>query len=241
MARREIPTAETLWNRHVSLYQEVFILALQELSVCSLDRECDEDAISERLCPILRAVCFREAQRMNSEIPIPLPQWEQPIQPITEFDLKGGRHNKRPDFTCSVINRMAGNEYEYEIGLHIECKLLGLPRSASWILNSNYVRNGVERFDSPIHEYGKRASSGIMIGYIMTMCPRSILAEVNAYVRKYCPHNHLIEFECARGNVTQYRQPIARRFLQPPGFRLVHLWVDLRVTPSSDSRVGEPV
>ena len=63
----------------------------------------------------------------------------------------------------------------------MECKKIGSPTSSSWILNENYIVNGSKRFDSSIHEYGKRASSGLMIGYKISMSHRAILREVNKF------------------------------------------------------------
>lgn len=225
MARHEIPSFYSLWQNHENLYIGIFIIALQKLSdiKCNIN---DEDVISERLRRILNTVCFEESRKNNFEIRNP--DWEKPIQPKTDMELKGGKIRKRPDFTCEFINSFAICADEREIPFHIECKRLGNPTSTSWILNENYVINGIKRFDCMGYEYGKRAFSGMMIGYIISMSPEAILDEVNAYQKQHCSDNPTIELELAEKKVQLYRQKLRRRNLKPDMFKLSHLWVDLR-------------
>jgi hypothetical protein len=178
LARHRIPSLSVLWEKHEAIYIEIFRLALQKLS----DNPCDinnEDMISEYLCLILNAVCFEKSRKNNREIRTP--DWEKPIQPVSDKELKGGKVRKRPDFTCKITNPYASNPSEHEVSLHVECKRLGVPTSIHWILNENYVTNGIQRFDSTMYGYGKRSSSGMMIGYMTGMAPDIILIEVNNY------------------------------------------------------------
>jgi hypothetical protein len=225
MARRPLSPFITLWNRHILLYSEVFSTALRELSE-SAAIPGDEDAISEILCSILNRVCFKLGKSRNQELQTPY--WETPIQPVTGDVLKGGKIKKRPDFTCKCIDPWAISPGKYEISLHIECKLLGNPTSATWILNENYVKNGIKRFDSKIHEYGKRAYSGMMIGYIIDMTPQEIESEVNDYQEKYAPAYTDIKFFFDKTTLFKTRQDIKREKVMPARFELIHLWVDLR-------------
>ena len=225
MARRPLSTFITLWNRHILLYSEVFSTALQELSE-SASISGDEDAISEILCSILNRVCFKIGKSRNQELQTPY--WETPIQPLTGDELKSGKIKKRPDFTCKCINPWAVSPEKYEISLHIECKLLGNPTSATWILNKNYVINGIKRFDSKIHEYGKRADSGMMIGYIIGMTPQKIESEVNEYQKKHASEYSDIKFFFDTTTLLKTRQGIKRKNVMPARFELIHFWVDLR-------------
>ena len=186
----------------------------------------DEDAISEILCSILNRVCFKLGKSRNQELQTPY--WETPIQPVAGDELKGGKIKKRPDFTCKCINPWAASPEKYEISLHIECKLLGNPTSATWILNKNYVKNGIKRFDSKIHEYGKRADSGMMIGYIIGMTPEEIESEVNDYQKKHASEYTDIKFLFDTTTLFKTRQDIKRKNVMPARFELIHLWVDLR-------------
>lgn len=225
MARRPLSPFAKLWNRHVLIYSEVFSTALQELSKSS-SISGDEDAISEILCSILSRVSYKIGKSRNHELQTPF--WEAPIQPVIENELKGGKIRKRPDFTCKLINPWATSHEKYERSLHIECKLLGLPTSATWILNENYVKNGIKRFDSKIHEYGKRADSGMMIGYIISMTPEEIESEVNFYQKKHIPEFTQINFLFDTVPLFRTRQEIKRKKVKPSLFELFHLWVDLR-------------
>ena len=153
MARRSgtVETFIALWQRHENLYYSIFYEALI-LLVINEEQRKDEDAISEVLCPILNTVCFEHERDITP------PVWESPIQPVINEELKGGKIRKRPDFTCTCINSFANSSEMYAIPFHVECKRLGTT-IGSWNLIKNYVKNGIKRFDSSEHEYGKRAPS----------------------------------------------------------------------------------
>jgi hypothetical protein len=225
MARRVLPEFVFLWQQHELLYLTLFSTALNELADKS-QLSGDEDAVSEKLCQILRSVCFNFAHSQNKEIRTP--SWEPPIPPVSEDELKGGKIRKRPDFTCNCYNSFASSAEEHEISFHIECKLLGNPTSQTWILNKNYVTNGIKRFDSIEHEYGKRATSGLMIGYIIDMSPGTILDEVNNYQKTECPRNHAIAFTFTQEHVNTTHQILNRTTVMPENFKLTHMWADLR-------------
>lgn len=225
MARHSLPSFSNLWHKHENLYLSIFTIALQRLSDDIVDVS-KEDTISERLSIILNEVCFEESLKNNCEISTP--DWEKPIQPINSSELKGGKVRYRPDFTCKRTNPFADSSDEHEIPFHIECKRLGNPTSTSWILNENYVTKGIKRFDSKRHEYGKRAPSGMMVGYIISMSPEKILDEVNTYQKRHYPDNPIVKLECVRHDVQQYQQKLRRKELKPEAFKLIHLWVELR-------------
>ncbi len=225
MARRALSSFIMLWDRHKQIYSDVFSASLQEL----VGRESlsgDEDAISEILSLVLNQICFEFSKSQNQEVHTPF--WEGPVPPVTADELKGGKIKKRPDFTCRCLNPWANSPEEHEISLHVECKRLGHPTSATWNLNENYVKNGIKRFDSKTHEYGKRAYSGMMIGYIISMTPKKIEAEVNDYQKKHLPDNKKFNFTFDAEPLFQTRQDIKRKNVKPDQFELIHFWVDLR-------------
>lgn len=225
MARRSLPEFAFLWQQHESIYLTIFIQALHMLS----DKQTitgDENAISKTLCPFLTFCCRVESRLSNRDISTPI--WEAPIAPASEDELSSENEPKRPDFTCKLCNPYASTAEEYEISFHVECKLLGNPTSPTWILNKNYVSNGIMRFDSPDHEYGKRSSSGLMIGYMIDMPPEQILNEVNNHQAGKCPHNEAITFDFTQESVHRSYQYLQRVNLKPNDFKLTHLWVDLR-------------
>jgi hypothetical protein len=237
MARKisSIPRGNDLWERHEVLYRAVFNKALDRLA--QLDCEWgDEDQISERLCPILKTVCFEMGKGYNREVRTP--DWEKPIQPFTEDDLKGGKVRNRPDFTCNMVDPHTDDPETYEISLHIECKRLGYASSSSWKLNENYVINGIKRFDSIAHEYGKRAVSGMMIGYMVCMEPMEIIQEVNGYLTAHLSTAPLLSF-CFSQVVCDCEQLLARTNIHPSIFKLIHSWVDLRKANKRSSSSGD--
>ncbi len=225
MARRSLPIFTVLWQRHEALYCEVFLDSLQRLARKKIVSG-DEDAISEMLCPILREICFELGQ--TRDIEISEPNWEGPIQPVLDCELTGGKKRKRPDFTCKLVNPWAISSEGHEISFHIECKRLGLPTSSSWVLNRNYVTKGMQRFDYGSHEYGKRASSGMMIGYLIDMEPEKVLKDVNGFMKEYLPDFPDINMQCSQGIVFQSRQHLERKHVKPQTFDLIHMWANLR-------------
>ena len=86
------------------------------------------------------------------------------------------------------------------------------------------------RFDSSEHGYGKRAFSGLMIGYIVNMSPKHILTEINAYQKKHCADNSAIEYQSVKNEVQQYFQVLKRKNIKPKVFGLTHLWIALRTS-----------
>ena len=225
MGRKRFPSAPVLWNRHEQLYTEVFEYALQRLAEIGCDVS-HEDAISEALCPILNEVCFEERAKTKREIRTP--DWEKKVQPVVSSELRGGKASKRPDFTCKLFNPHASSSEEHELNLHIECKRLGKSTSRTWILNENYVVDGIMRFDSDEHEYGKRVSSGIMVGYIISMTACEILVEIDNYHIKHCSRPTEITHQYGNDHISQFRQHIDRKHVKPESFDIVHIWVDLK-------------
>jgi hypothetical protein len=218
MARKRgtIKTFIDLWIAHEKLYFSIFFEALQQLEI-NEDQRKDEDAISEALCPVLRGVCYKHKDEVMT------PSWEKPKQPVNINELRGGKIRKRPDFTCSFLNSLADSPETYEISFDIECKRLG-GKKGSWDLNQNYIDNGIKRFDSSDHEYGKRAPSGMMIGYIVDMEESAILKDVNKYLSKTMPE---LNFKFA-DKVVSYAQCFNRKHIRPIEFKLLHLWADLK-------------
>lgn len=225
MGRRSLPSFIILWKRHTHLYLEVFSIALRELAKTD-SVSGDENAISEKLSVFLNLVCFRLGKSRNQEIQTPY--WETPIQPVVEDELKGGKKQKRPDFTCRCVNTFSNSPEEHEISFHVECKRLGHSSNKSWNFNKNYVEKGIKRFDCKIHEYGKRAPSGMMIGYIINMAPQEIETKVNDYQKEKLPNFTDIKFSFNKGRLYQTYQKMKRRNVLPVKFELIHLWIVLR-------------
>jgi hypothetical protein len=144
-------------------------------------------------------------------------------------EAREARLRNRPDFTCGFHDDLAENYAESDIFYTIECKRLGLPASHSWILNTNYVHNAIIRFEDPESGYAAGAGSGMMVGYMQSIEPAEILAEVNDVlvisgmnIMTLSPKSWVLK------SVTSLNPHSFSRRLQPSPFRLNHLWVDLR-------------
>jgi hypothetical protein len=68
----------------------------------------------------------------------------------------------------------------------------------------------------------------MMIGYIISMTPKKIEAEVNDYQKKHLPDNKKFRITFDATPLFQTRQDIKRKYVKPDQFELIHFWVDLR-------------
>lgn len=222
MARKPFKfSALNTWDKHVDIYKNIFILALQSLSKYS-ELPRTEPHLNAIVYKIVADKCKAISQKTDAEIPAPL--LELPNQDADAALSSGIDKLKRPDFTCAKFDVTIGcNVY-----LAVEAKLLGEPTSPNWVLNKNYVQNGIQRFDSAEHEYGKDAHSGIMLGYIISMAPQSILEDINNCINSSCTNVPIIRLLCNRSLVTRLSHAFTRTNVSPCDFMLLHLWVDIR-------------
>jgi hypothetical protein len=110
----------------------------------------------------------------------------------------------------------------------VECKRLGMPPRADWILNANYVEHGIWRFVAPEWSYAKRFASAAMVGYWQSMEGNEVLQEVNAAAKKR--GITVVELRSEgwqAGKVIKLEHNLERSF--PASlFLLRHYWVDIR-------------
>jgi len=214
---------EKVWRRHESLYSDLFVCSLLMLSQYK-GLTGKEDDVSIILWGCLERTCKRYARDKNQEIACP--KFQVPVQSVSMAKRTSANALKKPDFTCFKYNPLTASE----VALHIECKLLGKPKpsSPSWKFNENYVIKGIKRFDLHTHQYGINATCGMMIGYIISMTPKKIEAEVNDYQKKHLSNNTKIKFLFDTTTLFKTRQDIKRENVMPSRFELIHLWVDLR-------------
>jgi len=220
--RNAVPEYPSIWADHVNIYCKVFACALQQLQRTPVSG--NENRISEHLYPLLKEECFQLKQAGYEIRP---PQWEGPQPPETQNEVSQEHVGTRPDFTCPFLDTSAETLEEWSIPLHVECKRLGKRTSPSWILNENYVTKGIARFDLASHKYGNRASSGMMIGYIISMEPEDILKHVNSRIEENLAGVPPLAFALSAVPL-QSQQRFARRHVTPRDFTLIHLWVDIR-------------
>lgn len=137
---------------------------------------------------------------------------------------------KKPDCQYRFRDQQAPNAESYAKSLPIECKRLGsFPHSShTRRLNQEYVRDGIWRFLSDDHSYGKHAPLGIMIGYVQNMDLDEILAEVNAECRCREIEELVLGGDGWRpSRATHLHHSFVRSFPISP-FALRHIWADLR-------------
>jgi hypothetical protein len=161
------------------------------------------------------------------------PMWECCNQPDPDDLSRATREAKRPDFTWSYLDPHEPDPTRSAIQFVIECKRLGRPTSAQWVLNRNYIDHGVNRFVDPQWAYAKRFPSGLMIGYWQSMDGDELLAEINCFVAaKGLPEIARLSNGWQTSSVTHLYHLLIRTFPKSP-FSLKHLWLDLR-PPSLD-------
>jgi len=105
-------------------------------------------------------------------------------QPDPDDEARIAREQKRPDFQWVYLDRYESDPHRSSKQFVVECKRLGEPSRADWVLNVNYVNHGIIRFRDPKWAYAQRFSSGAMVGYWQSMEGKQVLNEVNEESRK---------------------------------------------------------
>jgi len=160
---------------------------------------------------------------------------ENDIAPITECNnqpdpddvVRSTREQKRPDFQWVYIDRYESDPHRSSKQFVVECKRLGKPSRADWVLNSNYVNHGITRFRDPKWAYAQRFPSGAMVGYWQSSEPNAVLNEVNAESHKHSMPD-LIIIGAWNVRAVSRMEHIFERSIEVSPFKLHHLWIDLR-------------
>jgi hypothetical protein len=172
--------------------------------------------------------CLIEASRDLFPYDEVAPVTECCNQPDPDDDARARREQKRPDFQWIYLDRYESDPQRSSRQFVVECKRLGNPPRPDWVLNSNYIEHGIARFRHPDWAYAKRAESGAMIGYIQSMTPPAILANVNTECRNKSFPDLTPASAWLNGETTRLDQAFQRSFAVSP-IRLHHFWIDLRV------------
>ncbi len=209
-----------IWARREERFLAIIERALQLLRA--------ENDLPEAECDLNRRFYFQLLQASRELFPA------DPVAPISECNnqpdpddqARAAREHKRPDFQWIYLDKYEPDPAGSSRQFTLECKRLGAPRRADWVLNVNYVTDGICRFRDSAWAYGQRFSRGAMVGYWQSMELGEIIKEVNQEAsRNALP-------EVAPGGVpipNGYRSEhtFDRTFPASP-FRLQHIWVDLR-------------
>lgn len=148
-------------------------------------------------------------------------------QPDPDDEARANREQKRPDFQWIFLDRYEADPKRSSKQFVVECKRLGNPPRAYWVLNLNYANHGIKRFKDPMHAYAKRFPSAAMVGYWQSMEAAQVLEEVNEESHKNALPYLLLTGGWKSGGVSHLEHTFERPFDISP-FRLRHLWVDLR-------------
>lgn len=229
-----------LWSSFVERIQGVLRAGLERLAAdataCGFGASCEND-LNRELFFRVRRIAVAQKAGLFAAVPRPAlsrehtwnlaPVYEANNQPSPDDRERTPREGKRPDFQWNFQDDQAEDLDRATRTYVVECKRLGQAIGA-WILNFNYVAQGVRRFVDASHLYGKDDSGGGMIGYVQSMDLNSIWAEVAqqltdaglAKLPKPGPHVGSTVLHSASHDLT-------RTDACSP-FRLHHFWVDLR-------------
>jgi hypothetical protein len=198
-------------------------------------RDSDENILNRQLYFCL----LRASRELDPEGIYPGPLAECCNQADPDDVTRSRREDKRPDFTWNYLDPHEPDADRSSIQFILECKRLGKPTSPQWILNSNYVEHGVNRFVDPKWAYAKRFASALMVGYWQSMEASDILLEVNCILKtKELPEMVLSSQSWQESSSTQLSHTLPRAFPVSP-FVLNHLWLDFRSSLSpGPERVG---
>jgi hypothetical protein len=171
--------------------------------------------------------CLLEASRELFPEDEIAPVAEGNNQPDPDDEARAKRELKRPDFQWVYLDRYEASARHSSKQFVVECKRLGKALRSDWVFNVNYVQHGVIRFKEPEWAYAQRFPAGAMIGYLQSMEPHDVHAEVNEECSKTALSALALNGSWNPGGVSRCSHVLTRPFEISP-FTLHHLWVDLR-------------
>lgn len=148
-------------------------------------------------------------------------------QPDPDDEARARREQKRPDFQWVYLDRYEADPTRSSRQFVLECKRLGAAMRADWVLNLNYINNGIRRFQEPEWAYAKLAPSGAMVGYLQSMDSGNVLTEINAECRAKTLRDLILVGEWTIGGTSRLEHVFERPFGISP-FKLHHFWIDLK-------------
>jgi len=146
MSGPRVPTIfdKDLWGQREERMLDLCARSLSKLRNCSGLSKEKEPEINRKLF-----MCMLEANRELVAVGKGfdhVPQPESANLPDPQDQRRAGWEAKVPDFQWQIIDHLAP-ACESARCYTIECKRLGRPSSRQWILNEEYVTNGMCRFD----------------------------------------------------------------------------------------------
>jgi len=225
MARPRLTVAIT-WSRFEKAVRAVLIEALRRLATYSKLPKGEEPM---NLWLYWLAIKAHHAIASSPEGSLPFNiSFDGRSQPEPDDASGDSRLLKRPDFSWLLFNEQAADPLRSEMKYYTECKRLGSPDGGR-VFNDLYSGEGILRFMTAEHAYAKGCQSASMIGYMQTMEPDDILAEVNDFAsRRTIPSLSRAAKAWRDKAVTRLTQDGLDRPFEPSKFQLTHYWIDLR-------------
>ncbi len=229
MARPTLSTLQ-LWPNHFARVCDVLSLALEKLIAQESLPE------NEKLLTVEFSKCVRTANRelrgMNRGVEWP-PSFDGIQGKFSQDEESIPDAEKRPDIKWGMYDSAETDPDLQEKSLDVECKRLGEPTSKNWVLTRQYVCDGVYRFVSAEHRYGRFATDGVMVGYVQNRAFEWLLEQVNQECSRLVNAVlRLSEGGWKHGGTTDLKQTLNRAGMPTP-FNLAHFWIDLR-RPTAD-------
>jgi len=213
------------WINFENKVSEVICLGLSYL-LEKHDLQEKEDEINRTLY-----FCFQKAnyllQKQEPKRGDYIPIYESRSQPFYNDEERANREDKRPDFQWVKTDLSTTNPYNSAKQYVVECKRLGNPSSDTWILNKNYIVNGIKRFISEKWGYGKGTPTSAMIGYIQSMVLQDVLNEVNQNAIKNNIPELIPKSSLNEKGVSKLHHSINCVY-EEKELKLKHFWIDLR-------------
>jgi len=181
--------------------------------------EPDEDSINRRLMRFLDAVTQSRMHRSGGST-LPPAVYEGRSSPAPSDPARASREFKRPDFAWLWIDDLAADPALSRREFVVECKRLGADP-----FPARYVADGILRFISRSHEYGKDMRSGAMVGYLQSILVDVAIERVNAAATS--ANVPRLQLRDRRGDdAAKLEHRVCRGFAISP-FSLTHLWIRL--------------
>lgn len=214
-----------LWKKHEQRVLEVLLEALSILSKKTGLLQSEIYLNRELYFCLLEANHRLRKLGKGFDHP-PVTEGKNPPSPDDEQRAK--REDKIPDFSWGFIDDLASDSRWSARYFVIECKRLGKPSPANWILNENYSHHGMVRFITMEHGYAKNEISGAMVGYVQSMDFDEILQEVDAEAKKLSIAPLVLSPAGWQMNGTSLLSHKLTRPFLASSFLLKHIWVDMR-------------
>jgi hypothetical protein len=212
-----------LWGRHALSVMRVLLYALRLLGADWPGGLHQETEMTREL--YLRILTARRALEEAGEwVPEGLPSIDARNAPTP--DTAGtSAERKLPDLQWGFQDSSEPDPYKSARWFHIECKRIGGGQ-----LNADYVDDGIHRFVSQGHRYGKDVAEGAMVGYVIEGEPSDALSGVNQRAAIAGLPAVVLISNTARVSILE--NTLERSFPKSP-FTLRHAWV-MAYRPLSD-------